>query len=92
MDIEQKDRCPRCGTPFMSMLKAGEPDTRYCYTCETATGSAAMASRLEAAADQGAQTDELELQGLEGAGASGEKRPGRMAPGLRPRKPARAAA
>lgn len=38
MKIDAKDRCPKCGVPYQSLCKLGEPDTRICYLC-TETGS-----------------------------------------------------
>lgn len=89
MSLNAADKCPHCGTPYMSMLKEGEdPSGRYCYTCETTAGGAQMAATLEAAAE-GHGDDELQLIPNEGDAPEGGPRRGRMAPGRRPNfKPA----
>ena len=89
MSLNAADKCPHCGTPYMSMLKEGEdPSGRYCYTCETTAGGAQMAATLEAAAG-GHADDELQLIPNEGDAPEGGPRRGGMAPGRRPNfKPA----
>src|SRR3954449_7086566 len=91
MSVHASDKCPHCGTPYMSMLKQGEdPASRYCYTCETTAGGHQMAETLHAAAAGADVSDELALIPNEGDENIGAPRPGRMAPGFRPlnRKPA----
>src|SRR5438874_12185137 len=85
MALSAADKCPHCGTPFMSNLAPGEdPASRYCYTCETTAGGVQMAATLEAAGQGAELGDELALiPNAPGAHDSGPRR-GRMAPARRP--------
>lgn len=85
MAIADIDKCPHCGTPFMSMLKAGEdPRARYCYSCDTAVGGAQFAAQLASSSGPREADDHLALVPNEGDGEAGARRPGRMAPNRRP--------
>lgn len=33
MSVDRSDRCPQCGTPYMSVLAPGAVDDRVCHTC-----------------------------------------------------------
>jgi len=87
--IDPKDKCPRCGAPYMSTLAPGEdPASRYCYTCSNTTTGAVLGADAHSAADgQHAADDELALQPLPGETLGGPRR-GRLAPrGLGHRRP-----
>jgi|GEM_PF-3642527 len=61
MAIADEDKCPQCGTPYMSMLSPDDIiDTRICSTCDAEKGNAEYAANLG-----GGDNEELTLQGFE---------------------------
>lgn len=76
MSLSQTDRCPHCGSPYMSSAQPGE--IRYCYTCNSA-GAVTNAGSSSAPAGE-----DLELQPLDDEPVSTSKRGiQQMAPGKR---------
>ena len=64
MNLSSADRCPRCGSPYMSSPKPGErPEDRYCYTCAIAAGDSKKQINLKPV--QQPAVGDLELQPIE---------------------------
>jgi len=79
--VDPQDCCPRCGTPYLGLLKAGEPPSnRYCDVCKlTAAQAVELAQQDKAAHQQGEEELALEPLAGEEKPQSGS-RPPRLAP------------
>ncbi|HEY3319569.1 MAG TPA: hypothetical protein VGP72_03725 [Planctomycetota bacterium] len=89
MAIADDDRCPKCGTLYLSLRKPGEPDTRFCYSCNT-PADAARAQHAQEPPPPASTEDELSVQPLENEHPQSRHR--EMAPQRRPMLPQRPAA
>ena len=87
MSLDTLDKCPLCGTPFMSALKPGEnPKIRQCYTCEANAARDAANSPTSSKRSSAPVDDELKLMPNEGENLGGQRQ-GRMAPRKTTRPP-----